>query len=104
MFVLGLSTQPQITTRASVASDGGHDVLDSGNPAISADGRFVAFLSRTAAGSGDNEVFVHDRVTGATTSVGMSSVRDFTPSVSSFGSPDELPVRESGASSARFSG
>jgi Tol biopolymer transport system component len=61
------------TTRGSVATDGTEVNGESGYPAISADGRYVAFVS-----SADNlvpgvldsppELFIHDRQTGITTS------------------------------------
>ncbi|MCA9896608.1 MAG: PD40 domain-containing protein [Anaerolineales bacterium] len=66
------------TTRVSVASDGseGNDV--SYKPTISADGRYVAFqsyasnlVSGDTNGTGDD--FVHDRQTGQTTRVSVSS-------------------------------
>ena len=78
------SSQPAFTasnqtTRASVASDGveGEDG-DSNEPAISADGRYVAFSSRATnlvAGdaNGVADIFVHDRQTGETTRVSVDS-------------------------------
>jgi len=60
------------TTRVSVASDGSQANHRSFDPTISADGRFVAFHS-CATNLGETgscfDVFVHDRVTGATTYV-----------------------------------
>ena len=54
-----------LTTRLSANSDGGQADTGGGSPAISSDGRFVAFSS-----SPENlsvpEIFLHDRVTGAT--------------------------------------
>jgi hypothetical protein len=67
-----------VTTRESVDSSGGGADLDSWTAAISADGRFVAFSS-----DADNlvandtnqktDVFVHDRLTGATVRVSVDS-------------------------------
>jgi Tol biopolymer transport system component len=67
------------TTRVSVSSRGRQGNDDSGlHAAISADGRFVAFTSRASnlvAGdtNGQEDVFVHDRTTGRTTRVNVSS-------------------------------
>lgn len=68
------------TVRVSVDSMGGESVGGaSGSPAISADGRFVVFFTSattilTAADTnGINDVFVHDRQTGATTRVSVDS-------------------------------
>ncbi len=66
------------TTRVSVATDGTQANLDSQGAAISADGRFVAFRSGASdlvAGdtNGRWDVFVHDRVTGATTRVSVAT-------------------------------
>src|SRR5712691_1611314 len=65
--------------RVSVASDGTQANSFSMAPAITPDGRFVAFMSTATnlvarATSGTFDVFVHDRLTGATTleSVGMN--------------------------------
>jgi len=68
------------TERVSVSSTGGQAILESRRPSISADGRFVAFVS----GSPDlvpgdtnrvtcDDVFVHDRTTGITERVSVSS-------------------------------
>jgi len=74
------------TSRVSVASDGTQTELLSNNgyPSISADGRFVAFRSTASnllgAGNDTNgswDIFVHDRVTGATSRVSVAS--DGTP-------------------------
>jgi Tol biopolymer transport system component len=67
-----------ITTRVSVASDGTQANDSSGGHDISADGRYVAFLSHaTNLVSGDTnnlrDVFLHDRVTGSTTRVSVAS-------------------------------
>jgi Tol biopolymer transport system component len=66
------------TTRVSVASDGTQGNSYSHNPSISADGRYVAFISlATNLVAGDtnssNDVFVHDRVTGETTRASVAS-------------------------------
>jgi Putative Ig domain/Fibronectin type III domain/WD40-like Beta Propeller Repeat len=68
------------TTRVSVASDGtqGNGSSGSGGSAISANGRYVAFVSYASnlvAGdtNGSPDVFVHDMVTGATTRVSVAS-------------------------------
>jgi len=65
-------------TRVSVASDGTESVRESRNPAISADGRYVAFESSASNlvpgdTNGTLDVFVHDRVTGETTRVSVAS-------------------------------
>ncbi len=67
--------------RANVASDGSQSApgLDSNRlPAISADGRFVAFFSAAANlvaddTNGTTDLFVHDRLTGATERVDVAS-------------------------------
>lgn len=66
------------TTRASVDSVGLQANGSSGSPLISANGRYVAFTSRASnlvvGDTNDTEdVFVHDRQTGATTRVNVSS-------------------------------
>ena len=66
------------TTRVSVDSHGAQGNGDSGGPAISADGRFVAFYSDAAnlvAGdtNGMTDVFVRDRKTRKTTRVSVNS-------------------------------
>ena len=73
--------QTGATSRVNVASDGTEAVSaspHSADPAISADGRFVAFESAaTNLVEGDRnsrlDVFVHDRATGATTRVSVST-------------------------------
>ena len=71
--------QTDQTTRATVASDG---TVGNGSsveqPAISADGRFVAYASEATnlvAGDTNNaaDIFVHDRQTGQTTRASMTS-------------------------------
>jgi len=59
------------TTRVSVATSGAQGDRSSVDPAISADGRFVAFDSDATSfvlgdADGDFDVYVHDRVTGTT--------------------------------------
>jgi Tol biopolymer transport system component len=66
------------TTRVSVASDGAQSNGGSFSPSISANGRFVAFASdATALVPGDHnrdgDVFVHDRQTGKTTLISVTS-------------------------------
>jgi len=65
------------TERASVDSAGAQSDLESSSPAISADGRFVAFASQaTNLVAGDTnaaiDVFVRDRLTGTTERVSVS--------------------------------
>ncbi|MEE9493813.1 MAG: hypothetical protein V3W04_10600 [Gammaproteobacteria bacterium] len=66
------------TTRISVASDGTQGNNTSSSPAISADGRFIAFKSdATDLVAGDTnsrgDIFVHDRLTGETSRVSVAS-------------------------------
>lgn len=70
--------QTGLTERVSVASDGAQAAGPSWEPAISADGRYVAFTS--AAGNLDgpddnfgSDIFVHDRQTGQTERVSVNS-------------------------------
>jgi Tol biopolymer transport system component len=70
--------QTGLTTRVSVASDGTQANNGSGAPSISADERFVAFSSFASNlvpgdSNGTTDVFVHDRLTGATTRVSVTS-------------------------------
>lgn len=70
--------ETQQTTRISVSSDGKQADLFSDAPVISAEGRFIAFLSRaTNLVSGDtnsrDDVFVHDRTTQETIRVSITS-------------------------------
>jgi Tol biopolymer transport system component len=66
-----------VTTRVSVSSAGVQGNGSSAQPAVSADGRFVAFAS-TASNlvsrdtNGNQDVFVHDRVSGTTTRASVS--------------------------------
>jgi Tol biopolymer transport system component len=67
-----------LTKRVSVSSGGEEGLGESGGPAISADGRFVAFNSRAANlvpgdTNGARDVFVHDRETGDTERVSVST-------------------------------
>ena len=69
-----------MTERVSVDSTGHQANADSLSPAISADGRYVAFISAASnLVSGDTngvgDVFVHDRVTGMTERVSVDSDR-----------------------------
>ena len=88
--------QTQQTTRMSVATGGGQANGESLDPAISANGRYVAFRSAaTNLVPGDTngaiDVFVHDRQTGITSRVsvatggGQSNNNSFTPSLSADG-------------------
>jgi tricorn protease-like protein len=66
------------TERVSVDSFGAESDLSSSEPAISADGRFVAFDSSSTDlvpndNNGDRDIFVHDRQTGETTRVNVTS-------------------------------
>ncbi|MGH8881247.1 MAG: hypothetical protein ACRD0P_28525, partial [Stackebrandtia sp.] len=66
------------TSRVSVASDGRQANHASSGPAVSADGRYIAFGSladNLVPGDTDGwlDVFVHDRETGATTRVSVAS-------------------------------
>jgi len=70
--------QTATTTRASVASDGAEGNDQSNSPAISADGRYVAFLASSSNlvpgdTNGTVDIFVHDRQTGTTTRVSVAS-------------------------------
>jgi Tol biopolymer transport system component len=66
------------TERVSVTSHGGQSNGDSGSPTISNDGRYVAFYSSASnlvAGDTNDvpDVFLHDRKTGVTSRVSLSS-------------------------------
>jgi len=70
--------QTNQTTRVSVAAGGGQANGDSLFPAVSMDGRYVAFTSWatnlvTGDTNGAADVFVHDRQTGQTTRVSVST-------------------------------
>src|SRR3990170_8295011 len=88
--------QAGVTTRVSVASDGTEGNSHSGGPSISADGFFVAFdSSANNLVSGDTngyaDIFVHNRQTGQTERVSISSVgaqgnnNSYSPSISADG-------------------
>lgn len=68
----------EITTRSSVNSTGNQGDFDAFNPAISADGRFVAFESNStnlvAADTNNiSDIFLHDRLNGTTTRISVGS-------------------------------
>ena len=70
--------QSNVTERVSVASDGTQGNLQSSNPSISPDGRFVAFRSFAnnlvdRDTNGFYDIFVHDRQTGITERVSVAS-------------------------------
>lgn len=94
IFVHDLQTGA--TTRVSVGSAGAQADRSSNEPALSADGRFVAFDSAATNlvpndTNGTIDVFVHDRQTGQTTRVNVSSAGEqadggaFEPSISGDG-------------------
>lgn len=68
--------QTGITTRVSVAPGGGEPSNDSINPALSADGRVVAYQSAATnptVGKGwTDDIFVYDRQTGTTNRVSVA--------------------------------
>ena len=69
-----------LTERVSVSSQGEEGLGESSSPAISADGRFVAFTSGAANlvpgdTNGAIDVFVHDRETGVTERISISTNR-----------------------------
>jgi len=71
--------QTGATTRISIRSDGAQVNGGSSSPAISADGRFVAFYSDASSlvdgdTNGCGDIFVHDRQTGQTTRVSVDSI------------------------------
>jgi Ca2+-binding RTX toxin-like protein len=68
----------EITTRISVNSTGNKGDFDAFNPAISADGRFIAFESNStnlvAADTNNiSDIFLHDRLNGTTTRISVGS-------------------------------
>ncbi len=76
VFVRDMATQ--LTTRVSVASDGTPADNASGEPVISANGRFVAFLSNATNLTSDDsnrtyDVFLRDLFTNDTTRVSLAS-------------------------------
>lgn len=67
------------TTRVSVSTDGAPADIDAVDPAISVDGRYVAFASgapNLVSGdvNGKSDVFVHDRLSGTTSVVSVATV------------------------------
>jgi Tol biopolymer transport system component len=69
---------PGTTTRVSVDGNGAEADGESFGPSASADGRFIAFLSRATNlvpgdANGVHDIFVHDRTTGETTRASVSS-------------------------------
>lgn len=67
-----------VTTRVSVASGGGQGNSFSWSPSLSADGRYVAFISDASNLISDDtnglyDVFVHDRLTGQTSRVSIAT-------------------------------
>jgi Tol biopolymer transport system component len=88
--------QLSTTTRVSLSSSGAQGNAGSSSPALSADGRFVAFASDAsnfyAGDSGEfSDIFVRDRQTGVTTLISLSSAgavannQNVTPSISANG-------------------
>ncbi|HUE85965.1 MAG TPA: hypothetical protein VMO26_07780 [Vicinamibacterales bacterium] len=88
--------QTGTTTRVSLASGGVQANHDSSEPAVSADGRWVAFFSLasnlvTGDTNGFGDVFVHDRQGGTTTRVSVASGglqgngASYTPAISADG-------------------
>jgi Tol biopolymer transport system component len=77
------------TERVSVSSSGAQANRESSVPAISADGRFVAFVSKARLASDDTtgsfDVYVHDRETGETTRLGWTDCDCGPPSISASG-------------------
>src|SRR5438477_435698 len=70
-FLLCLPISAQVTQRVSMATGAAEGNSDSGNASISADGRFVAFMSSASnlvAGdtNGSDDIFVRDRQSGTT--------------------------------------
>lgn len=95
IFVRDLQTNT--ITRVSVSSTGVQANGESANPAISADGRYVVFESLATNlvltdTNGLRDVFLHDRTTGITTRISVSSTgvqtlggESFTPAISANG-------------------
>src|SRR5262245_65822933 len=80
VFVAGVASQaaPGFTELDSVSSTGVQGNQDSELPSVSADGRFVAFVSLSdnlvpGDTNGAADVFVRDRLTGTTERVSVSS-------------------------------
>jgi Ca2+-binding RTX toxin-like protein len=85
-------TLTNTTTRVSVDSAGNQTNIDSNNPSISADGRFVAFESdafKIVRNPTINDIFVRDTLTNTTTNVSVDSAGNpgeaFNPSISADG-------------------
>jgi Ca2+-binding RTX toxin-like protein len=85
-------TLTNTTTRVSVDSAGNQRNIDSDNPSISPDGRFVAFQSYAFKIVRDptiNDIFVRDTLTNTTTNVSVDSAGNpgeaFNPSISADG-------------------
>lgn len=75
---LATAAPGQTTTRETVSSTGVQGTSGCGSPALSADGRFVAFRSGSpnlvpGDTNGINDIFVRDRTTGQTTRVSVDS-------------------------------
>ena len=95
LFALGVPAAAQYTQRVSVDSFGHPASLYSSAPAISSDGRYVAFQSLAPFVSNDvngrTDIFVRDRTAGTTTRASVSSTggqvdsNSVTPSISADG-------------------
>lgn len=77
-FEAGAAVAEDATTRISLDSQGNQAAGHSFHPSVSADGRYVAFSSRANNlvpndTNGREDIFVHDRSTGTTTLVSVSS-------------------------------
>jgi Tol biopolymer transport system component len=78
---LSLAQNSDTTTRVSVATDGSQANGPSSQASVSGDGRYVAFVSQASNlvvsdTNGVQDVFVHDRQTGQTSRVSLSSGGD----------------------------
>src|SRR5215213_1500859 len=76
--IIGMPPTLATTIRVSVASGGTQANGSSWNPAMSSDGRYIAFDSSSnnlipVDTNGAEDVFVHDRLTGVTERVSMAS-------------------------------
>ena len=69
--------QAGVTSRVSVASDGAQGNAESQSPSLSADGRYVAFVSQASLVSDDtngmSDIYLHDRQTGQTVRASIAS-------------------------------
>ncbi len=76
-IIWGPSTEAAVPERVSVVSGGGQAGDESGSPSLSADGRYVAFVSAANLVSGDTnglyDVFVYDRESGTTKRVSVAT-------------------------------